>query len=235
MTIIEYLNQIEDWKSNEDFLRDAVILSSANIIEKCKEDVEANYIITIPPLLRQVQENLIVIIGLVQGDLTLEKFLTEEHNPKDIMKAVRNKKTDENLNDFDQLNEFLLSLKEVLNKFSHTNFDGIMTLFTERFQVYEVKRFNKTILNIIICLLEVPLIVIANDLYDLKIEIPSTRSLNYQLKNLDSLRNITRFFPNSIKDFINSSDILRDYYIDRVRNLKDLLCQFKDIQPKGDE
>ena len=117
MTIIEYLNQIEDWKSNEDFLRDAVILSSANIIEKCKEDVEANYIITIPPLLRQVQENLIVIIGLVQGDLTLEKFLTEEHNPKDIMKAVRNKKTDENLNDFDQLNEFLLSLKEVLNKF----------------------------------------------------------------------------------------------------------------------
>src|SRR5690606_14559172 len=94
-----------------------------------------NSIVTISPWLRQIQENIVVIIGVYEKVYTLEEFVTKEHNPKTIMNRIKTQKYQLKVEDYNQLNNYLMLLKEMLNKFSHTNFEGVMTLFTERFQV----------------------------------------------------------------------------------------------------
>lgn len=72
--LIDFLCKIETWDNNEMFLRDAIVMSSAKLLVKCHEEVQKNNFVIIAPLLRQVQENLIVILGLVEGVLSAEKI-----------------------------------------------------------------------------------------------------------------------------------------------------------------
>ena len=104
--------------------------------------------------------------------------------------------------------------------FTHTNFEGIMTLFTERFQVFESIEFNKIMMKFFVTLLEGPFIAIVNSIYKLDIELPPKYDLNKELKRINSLKYITRHFPEPIKEFINNSEVLNGYYKNIINSIK---------------
>ena len=216
--LIDFLCKIETWDSNETFLRDAIVLSSAKLLAKCHEEIDKNSIVIIAPLLRQVQENIIVISGLVEGVLTTEQFIKA--------KGLEIKNSE-----FDFFNDYLKKIKVMLNKYSHTNFEGVMTLFTERFQVYEAQQFNKIIMRFVISLIEIPFLVMVNYIYKLNLELPRAENFQKELKELGTLKYITRHFPDSIKEFINQSEVLKDYYLNVVTDLKKTLQEYKELKP----
>lgn len=133
--------------------------------------------------------------------------------------------------EFNFFNRYLKEIKERLNKYSHTNFEGVMTLFTERFQVHKAQQFNKLMMRLSITLIEVPFIVIVNYYYKLNLELPKTENFQKELKELGTLKYITKDFPESIKDFINQSEVIRDYYLNVVAGLKKVIKNFEELKP----
>lgn len=229
--LIDFLSEMETWENDESFLRDAIVLSSAKLLAKCHEEVDLNNIVIVAPLLRQVQENIIVISGLVEGVLTIEKFIKEKHNPADIMIRIKAKGLEIKESEFDFFNDYLKGIKNLLNKYSHSNFEGIMTLFTERFQVHEAQQFNRIMMRFVISLIETPFLVMVNYIYKLNLDLPKAESFQKELKDLGTLKYITRCFPESIKEFINKSEVLRGYYFNVVTNLKKNLQEYKELKP----
>lgn len=225
--LINYLEKIETWDSEETFLRDALVLASAKLIRTCHEQNTIFNVVTIPPLLRQVHENFIVIIGLSERVITTENFINEKHRPKNIMNSIKKNKLQIDEISFDIFNEYLIRMKEMLNKYSHTSFEGVMTLFTERFQVYESQQFNRIMMKFIISLIEAPFLVMANYIYKLNLELPKAENIKKELKELNNLKYISRHFPDSIKDFISKSDVLRNYYQNLMVDFKKTLEDFK--------
>jgi hypothetical protein len=229
--LIDYLSNIETWENDEAFLRDAIVLSSSKLLAKCHEEVDQNNIVIVAPLLRQVQENIIVISGLVEGVLTSKKFIKGQHNPSKIMKQIKAKGLEVKESEFDSFNEYLKGIKDMLNKYSHTNFEGVMTLFTERFQVYEVQQFNRIMMRFVISLIETPFLVMVNYIYKLNLDLPKAENYQKELKDLGTLKYITRLFPESIKEFINQSEALKGYYLNVVNYLKQTLQEYKELKP----
>lgn len=61
-------------------------------------------------------------------------------------------------------------------------------------------------------------------------KIPSVMNLKKELQNIGTLKYVTRHFPESIKNFINESELLRKYYQDTIKNLRSItddLLKFK--------
>jgi len=229
--LIDFLNKIETWENDESFLRDAIVLSSTKLLAKCHEEVDKNNIVIVAPLLSQVQENIIVIFGLVEGVLTTEKFIKAKHNPADIMNRIKAKELEIKESEFNFFNDYIKGIKETLNKYSHTNFEGMMTLFTERFQVYEAQQFNKIMMRFVISLIETPFLVMVNYIYKLNLQLPKAENFQKDLKELGTLKYITRHFPDLIKEFINQSEVLKDYYLNVVTDLKKILQEYKELKP----
>ena len=229
--LIDFLSNIETWENDEAFLRDAIVLSSAKLLAKCHEEVDQNNIVTVAPLLRQVQENIIVISGLVERVLTIQQFIKGKHNPADIMNQIKSKGLEVKENEFDFFNDYLKGIKEILNKYSHTNFEGVMTLFTERFQVFEAQQFNRIMMRFVISLIETPFLVMVNYIYKLNLKLPLAENFQKELKDLGTLKYITRLFPDSIKEFINQSEVLREYYVNIVADLKQILQEYNELKP----
>lgn len=227
--LLEFLNKIETWDSDKAFIRDAIVLSSAKLLSKCHEEIEKNNIIIVPPLLRQVQENIIVISGLEEDVLTVEKFINKKYNPADIMAKIKNKGLEVKESDFEFFNIYLKSIKKMLNYYSHTNFEGVMTLFTERFQVFEAQRFNKLMMRLVISLIEIPFVVMVNYIYKLNLELPKVEMYQKELKEIGTLKYTTRHFPEPIKEFINQSEVLKDYYLNFVAELKHEIKNYKEV------
>ena len=229
--LIDFLCKIETWDSNEMFLRDAIVLSSAKLLAKCHEEIDKNSIVIVAPLLRQVQENLIVISGLVEGVLTTEQFIKDKHNPADIMNQIKSKGLEIKESEFEFFNDYLTKIKKLLNKYSHTNFEGVMTLFTERFQVYEAQQFNKIMMRFVISLIETPFLVMVNYIYKLNLELPKAENFHKELKELGTLKYTTHNFPDSVKKFINHSEVLKNYYLNFVGDLKKALKEYNELKP----
>lgn len=229
--LIDFLSKIETWENDEAFLRDAIVLSSAKLLAKCHEVVDQNNIVFVAPLLRQVQENIIVISGLVEGVLTSKKFIKGKYNPSKIMNLIKEKGLEVKESEFDFFNDYLKEIKETLNKFSHTSFEGVMTLFTERFQVYEAQQFNKIMMRFVISLIQIPFVVMVNYIYKLNLELPKTENYQKALKDLGTLKYISRHFPDSIKEFVNQSEVLKEYYLNAVTDFKNILHEYKELKP----
>jgi len=230
--LIDFLSKIETWENDEAFLRDAIVLSSAKLLAKCHEEVNQNNIVIVAPLLRQVQENIIVISGLVEGVLTSAKFIKGKYNPSKIMNQIKEKGLEVKESEFDFFNDYLKEIKETLNKFSHTSFEGVMTLFTERFQVYEAQQFNKIMRRFVINLIEIPFVVMVNYIYKLNLELPKTENYQKELKDLGTLKYISRHFPDSIKEFVNQSEVLKEYYLNAITDFKKILREYKELNPQ---
>ncbi len=229
--LIDILCKIETWDSNETFLRDAIVLSSAKLLVKCHEEVDKNSIVIVAPLLRQVQENLVVISGLVEGVLSTEQFVKGKHNFADIMNQIKAKGLEIKETDFDFFSDYLKEIKKMLNKYSHTNFEGVMTLFTERFQVYEAQQFNKIMMKFVISLIEAPFLVMVNYIYKLNLKLPKLDNFQKKLKEIGTLKYTTRYFPDTIKEFINQSEVLKKYYDTFLGDFKKSLKEYKALKP----
>ncbi len=218
--IIERLEKIETWKDEESFLVDALIMSNAKLFIKSYKDIEEHSIVTVAPLLRQVHENIIAILGIGDGVITMKDFIDQSYKPKTVMNRIKDKNPQIDSEKFDFANNYLFEVKETLNVFTHTNFEGIMTLFTERFQVFESIDFNKIMMKFFVTFLEGPFIAIVNCIYKLDIELSTKYDLNKELKRINSLKYITRHFPEPIKEFINNSEVLNGYYKNIINSIK---------------
>jgi len=218
--IIKRIESIETWENEEKFLVDVLVLGSSKIFIKTYNDLNEESLISIPPLLRQIQENIVVIIGITEQVYTMKEFVNKRHEPKTIMNRIKRKKYVRKEEEFDKLNGYLLGIKKLLSEFSHTNFSGAMSLFTERFQVPESIAFNKLIMKYMINLLELIFIAMVNDLYALKLTNPIMIDFKKELKQIGTLKYVTRKFPESIKNFINESKTLKNYYTDTIQDLK---------------
>lgn len=64
------------------------------------------------------------------------------------------------------------------------------------------------------------ILVMINHIYKLNFELPKVENYTKKLKEIKPLKYITIYLPDSIKEFINHSDVLKDYYIDAVNKLK---------------
>lgn len=218
--IIKQIESIETWENEEKFLVDVLVLGSSKLFIKTYDDLNEKSFVSIPPLLRQIQENIVVIIGLTEQVYTMKEFVTKPHEPKTIMNRIKKIKYVGREDEFDTLNDYLLEIKKMLSEFSHTNFSGAMPLFTERFQVPESIAFNRLIMKHIMTFLEVLFIAMVNDLYSLKLIKPTIMNLKKELKQIGTLKYVTRKFPESIENFINQSEILKKYYSDTIIDFK---------------
>lgn len=228
LKIIKYLEKIETWKNEESFLVDALIISNAKLFIKCFKDLEENSIVTIAPLLRQIQENIMAILGIADNEITMQEFIDKSYNTQKVMVKIQEKNKDIDAIKFNMTNNYFKSIKDVLNKFSHTNFEGIMTLFTERYKVYESIEFNKIMMEFFISLLERPYLAIVNSAYEMEIEYPQIMNFKKELKRVGTLKYITRHFPEPTKNFINNSEVLNNYYKDIINKLKNIQQEIQD-------
>lgn len=227
--IVDFLEQIKTWENEEEFLIDALVLSNAKLFIKCFRDLGENSLVTIAPLLRQIQENIMAILGIADSEITMQEFIDKSYNTQKVMLRIQEKNKDIDEYKFKLTNDYFNNIKDVLNKFTHTNFEGIMTLFTERYQVHESIEFNKIMMKFFISLLERPYIAIVNSAYELGIEYPQIMNNKKELKKVNTLKYITRHFPEPTRDFINNSNVLNNYYKDIVNKLKNLEHDIQDI------
>ncbi len=218
--IVQHIESIEDWPTEEKFLIDALILGSSKLFIKVYGDLDDKSLVSIPPLLRQIQENIVVIIGITEQVYTMKEFVNKPYEPKTIMNRIKRIKYLGREEEFEKINGYLLGIKKMLSEFSHTNLSGTMSFFTERFQVPESIAFNKLIMKYMINLLELIFIAIVNDLYSLKLTNPTIIDFKKELKQIGTLKYVTRKFPESIKKFINESETLNNYYTDTIKDLK---------------
>lgn len=107
-----------------------------------------------------------------------------------------------------------------------------MTLFTDRFQVPESQMVNKIMIEFIISLLEGPFIAFVNKTYKTEIEMPRKENIQKKLKDVGSLKYVSLNFPDSIKDFINSSEVLQTYYKNIVSDWKIALKEYESLFPE---
>lgn len=136
------------------------------------------------------------------------------------MKKIKTTQPLKNIEQFKMLDHYLLSIKKELNKFAHTNITGVMTSFTNRFQVPESIRFNKIAMKYLIYLLEGPFLVIFNKNYNSTLKLPLINSVNAELKTVGTLAYASRNFPESIKKFIEDSDVLKTFYLKTIEDFQ---------------
>jgi len=237
--LLNQINTANGWPSDERFFIDVLTKSTVKLIEFCYEDLNDYCLIRIFPILRQVQENCIALIGFGESILSAKEFYDKKCNSKLIFRRLSNKplKAEIDRQKISFVSEYLKGIKDLLNHYSHTNIDGLMQLFIEEYQVYEAKRFNVIIVKYLIDLTEVIFISIANRIYKTSIDLPDIINLNKELKEIGNLRFIADKLPEHISVFIKKSDLLKDYYNQMIFEIKEQVNVIKNIKlndKKGD-
>jgi len=230
--ILKRINLTDKWESDESFLIDVISKSSIKMIEICYEDLEKGNLIPILPILRLVQENCILLIGFGDSVITAKEFQKGKLDAQKIFERLENK---ENLDSTKVIfvSDYLKEIKKLLNNYSHTNFDGLMQLFIEDYQVYEAKKFNELIIKFAIAMVEIVLISGLNYYYKVKIEFPNISNFNRDLKEIGSLRYIADKLPKNISDFIKNSEIFKSYYRNLGLKTKENIKLLKEIKIKS--
>lgn len=232
--IIDYIEKIESWKSEEAFLINAIILSISKTFKTCLKELENDNIITALPLLRTIQEGIIALLGLLEETYTVKDYIFKEFSPKAVMEQIKTKEEEINNNEdlinFEMLNQYLFYIKKHLNDYSHTNFKTVMMHFNEQYQESNTKLFNRTSSELFIVLLELPFLSIINELFDLNIVLPNKNELKGKLKKIKTLKYSIEKFPSSVKSFIKSSPHIKEYYDKEFAELEKKLKKIKSIE-----
>lgn len=127
-------------------------------------------------------------------------------------------------------------IKELLNKYSHTNLDGLMILFMEDHQTYQTMKFNKLAIKFVIMMVEILFIPMVNYLYHIKLELPSLNHVVHELKEIESMRYVADKLPEGYKEFFNSSEVLKGYFKNLAWKFKDLISSYQSIlKEKGNK
>jgi len=227
MGAVEFLENIDDWETEEGFLITATMISSFKIINKCYEDIERDYIISIAPMLRQVQESIIVVFGLYYKVLTLKKYLSvKKVNYKKIMENIKLRTVGKEKEDFEKLDNLLQAFKKQLNDFSHNNFKGVMLLYGERHYSVDIKRLNRLMMKYFIKMFEAIFVVMTNHIFICSFNVPKGALTKSKLKEFSDLKYMTNRFPIKIREFFKNSDTLNDYYIKIYNDIKNNISNY---------
>jgi hypothetical protein len=227
--LLNQINSTSGWSSDERFFIDVITKSTIKLIELCYGDLDNYCLIRIFPILRQVQENCIALIGFGESVLSAKEFYNKKCNPQVIFKRLSNKASSENIDPMKIrfISEYLQGIKDLLNNYSHTNIDGLMQLFIEEYQVYEAKKFNRLIIKFLMSLTEGIFISISNSIFKISIDLPEISNFNKELKDIGSLRYIADKLPDHISKYIKQSELLNDYYRKLASDFKKLISEFK--------
>lgn len=219
--IVKHIELINTWESEEGFLLDALFINCAKIFQIIYDDLNNNRFIAIAPLLRQIQESLVGILGVYEKVYTMEEFIKNGVDPKTIMKRVKETGNYKNENQFNLLNDLLKSFKSMLNKYSHANFDGLMFMFTDRFKDDYSNQYNRTLFKSGMVLIETVYIIMVKINYKIDIKIP-INNLDEEVKRLKSIKYIINKYPESIKEFIMNSPNINEYYNGMFKKIKEM-------------
>jgi len=227
---LEVINKRQTWNDENEFLIDVLFSSSLKLLVKCYEEIEnGNTIIAVPPLLRQVQENIVVLLGMITKTYSIEEFIENNLKPKTIMNRIKQANEGEDLEGHTKLNTFLHELKKMLNKYSHTSYDGAMSMFTDNYHTFESRQFNRSSMLIIIYLIEAPFLALFNKYYDESLELPNPRVLQNEFKQIKTLKYATKNMPKSVKKFIEDSEYLSNYYKDMSNEFKNKIDEIREL------
>lgn len=227
--LLLYLHSIEEWPSENAFLIDVLSIGSIKFINKCNFELSGDMILSIPPLLPQVHENIVKLLGLIDNVYSLEDFINKAKKPSEIMDSVAKNNPQINEDKWWLGDTYIHGLKGILNDFCHSNFEGSMMLFTDRFQIDESIRFNVTMMKLLISLVEVPLVAILNAYYKQKISLPDPKQVLSDIEAIGTLRYLPDKFPEKIIEFIKSSPIINGYYRNAINKAKKHIKEFKQI------
>jgi len=232
--LLNKINLTKEWDSDEIFFIDIITKGSIKLIEICYDDLNKYNLIPIFPMLRQVQENCVVLIGFGEKEITAKEFVEKKVNAKEIFKSIDTRPNIEksDLSKSQALSEYLKELKETLNNYSHTNLDGLMQLFVEDYQVIEIKKVNELIVKLMIDLVESVFIGCVNYFYKLKIAAPNVSNFKRSMKDIGSLRYIADKLPENISEFIKNSEVLGSYYRNLESNIRKDIVFLKEINKK---
>jgi hypothetical protein len=230
---IDELNKKTHWKDEKEFVLDATFSSSAQILEKCYLFLENYDLLTIPPLLRQVQENIVIIFGLSTDTLDLIEFIENNDekriDAKKVFKKI-SKLPNVNKEEFDFFDTLLTEIKKILNTYTHTNIVNIMHYYLLEHHSYEAKEFNSFFVNMVISFLDIILTILINGNYKYNIKIPNKTNLSRGKKVLQSLKYADKCLPKEIRDFFKKSEILSKYFDEKENKFNESLKFLKDFE-----
>lgn len=232
--LLNQINTANGWPSDERFFIDVITKSTIKLIELCHDDLDNYHIISIFPLLRQIQENCVVLLGLGTNTLSSKEFVGGKVDPKKIIKRIATS-SKENQDKVELMGIYMKTIKDILNKYAHTNLDGLMLLFMEEHQTYETMKFNKLIVQFLISMVEILFIPMVNHLYKIKITPPVLNQIGHELKELGSIRYAADKLPEGYKEFFNNSTVLKDYFRNLVSGLKNQLRESKEFLNKKED
>ena len=216
------------WNSESDFFCDVIAKSTIQLFDYCYEDLERGNFIRILPLLRQIQENCVALLGLGTDSLSAKEFVEGKIDPPTIINRII-ANSNEDKEKVAMMSDYMRSIKNVLNKYSHTNLDGLMLLFLDEHQTYDTRRYNKIALRFVISMVEILFIPEVNHLYKVKIELPSFEDIRRELKDIGNLRYTADSLPEGYKEFFNHSELLKDYFKNMISGLKTQFIESKDL------
>lgn len=207
------IKQRDNWENTEAFFIDAIIKGSISLIDDCYMDIKNNNILRIFPIIRQVHENCLIIFGLGTKVITATNFISGKIDYKNIIsKAAKLEDTTELAKEQSIIvDNYLKEIKKILNKYSHSNFDGVMQLYLEEYQVLEVLSFNKLMATITLQLVESVFIVLVNSFYSTNIGFPNIKRNVKELKSIKNLKYIKDRLPENIRNYIVNNDIINEH------------------------
>lgn len=227
--LLKRINRKATWESDSEFFKDVIAKSTIRLLEYCYEDLQRGNIIRILPLLRQVQENCVVLLGLGTESLTVKEFVEGKIDPKRIIRRIT-AKSNEDPKKIECMSEYMRGIKEILNHYAHTNLDGLMLLFMEDHQTYETMKFNKVVVRFVIQMVEILFIPMVNHIYKTKIDVPSFAAIRRELKEIGSLKYTADKLPDGYKEFFQRSESLKDYFSKLISSFKQQLAEVKEMK-----
>lgn len=226
--LLNQINSTNGWPSDERFFIDVITKSTIKLIDLCHDDLDNYHFIGIFPLLRQIQENCVVLLGLGTNTLSSKEFVGGKTDPKRIFKRIIND-SNESQDKVELMSIYMKGIKDILNQYAHTNLDGLMFLFMEDHQTYETMKFNKLVVQFVIGLVEILFIPMVNHLYKVKLEFHSLNQIVHELKEIGSLRYVSDKLPQGYKEFFNNSEVLNGYFKNLKGQFKDLILSYESI------
>lgn len=228
--ILDFLQKDYTWHNDEDFIVSQLFEMSFRNLLVCEQYLKSNYKTLIFPLLRQVKESSIIILGIDAKVLTADDFIHKKHSIKVIIERIRkNTKVNDNKN-VEILNQYYNSLKKPLNDYAHINFETLMMHFTERLKDNLIDNYYEITINTFIYLLDYPLLVMFNHKYRTNLSLPALSKIEENINKLKSFRHILYKMELKELNFIKKSTNITNYLKSKKTISLELIKELKKLE-----
>lgn len=126
----EELKNIKTIKDDSSFIAHNIIYNSSFLLEDCERFIEQGKMSFVYPIMRQVYEYIIILMGFDDDILSLEDFISNKNDARfisDLKKRVgTNQLTKVGLKKFTIYRGFMDNLWEILCERTHANFDRLL-------------------------------------------------------------------------------------------------------------